>query len=43
MVDLQGLEKFSYQNDKGQIYKYFLALLELSAELCIGRNFKAYS
>jgi hypothetical protein len=40
-IDLTQLEMISYERDELRIYKYFLAYLELLANLCYQRNYKA--
>ena len=36
------LKDFSKSRDEGRVYKYFKSLIDLSANLCIGRNIIAY-
>ena len=41
-ISLSMLEDFSKSRDEGRVYKYFKSLIDLSANLCIGRNIIAY-
>jgi hypothetical protein len=39
---LNSLEDFSKSRDGGRIYKYFKSLVDLAANLNIGRNTQSY-
>ena len=41
-IDIHQLRQHSLKLNEGRIYKYFLSLVELSADLNIGRNHNAY-
>jgi hypothetical protein len=43
LVGLAELETYSEEKDNGELYRYFLALLEMVAELASGRSPEAYA
>ena len=42
-IPLQTLEDYSTSRDNGRVYKYFKSLVDLAANLNIGRNHSAFS
>lgn len=40
-VDIERFKEYSEERDHGRLYNYFVALLDLAAELTLDRNYNA--
>ena len=41
-VDFKDFQQASKEQDQGRLYKYYVALVDLAAELCLQRNYRAF-
>ena len=39
--DVREFRHFSFENDRGRLYHYYIALADLAAALCFSRNYRA--